>query len=153
MDLLKSVLGGLAAAAQGNGAPASGNGMGGMDLGTLAPVLMELLAGKGGGAGLGGQGGLGGLVGQLTQGGLGDIVQSWISRGQNLPVSGQQLESALGPDVLGQLGGKVGMNGGQLGDMLAQALPGLIDRMTPDGQLPKAGQSPDLGALLGQLLR
>ena len=107
--------------------------------------------GKGGGGGA--QGGLGGLVEQLTQGGLGDIVQSWISRGQNLPVSGQQLESALGPDVLGQLGGKLGVNGGQLGDLLAQALPGLVDRMTPNGQLPQAGQGPDLGALLGQLLR
>lgn len=151
MDLLKSVLGGLAAAAQGQGAQAPSNGMGGMDLGALAPVLMELLAGKGGGQG--GLGGLEGLVGQLTQGGLGDIVQSWISRGQNLPVSGQQLESALGPDVLGQLGGKLGVNGGQLGDLLAQALPGLVDRMTPNGQLPQAGQGPDLGALLGQLLR
>jgi uncharacterized protein YidB (DUF937 family) len=148
MDLLKSVLGGLAAAAQGN-APQS-PAAGGVDWAALAPVLMELLAGKGGGAG-----GLGGLVEQLTRGGLGDVVQSWIAHGQNMPVSGSQLESALGGDVLGQLGARFGMNGGQLGDVLAQALPGLIDRMTPDGQLPQgsAGQGPDLGALLGQLLR
>ena len=151
MDLLKSVLGGLAAAAQGNAAPAPA-AAGGLDLAALAPVLMELLAGKGGG---GAAGGLGGLVEQLTQGGLGDIVQSWIARGQNMPVSGSQLESALGGDVLGRLGGQLGMNGGQLGDVLSQALPGLIDRMTPDGQLPQGGvgQGPDLGALLGQLLR
>ncbi len=150
MDLLKSVLGGLAAAAQGNTPQALAAG--GIDLAALAPVLMELLAGKGGGA-VGG--GLGGLVEQLTRGGLGDVVQSWIAQGQNLPVSGSQLESALGGDVLGRLGGQVGMNGGQLGEMLAQALPGLIDRMTPNGQLPAggAGQGPDLGALLGQLLR
>ena len=152
MDLLKSVLGGLAAAAQGNTpqAPAAG----GIDLAALAPVLMELLAGKGSGGGAAG-GGLGGLVEQLTRGGLGDVVQSWIAQGQNLPVSGSQLESALGGDVLGRLGGQVGMNGGQLGEMLAQALPGLIDRMTPNGQLPAGGtgQGPDLGALLGQLLR
>ncbi|MDP3701534.1 MAG: YidB family protein [Hylemonella sp.] len=154
MDLLKSVLGGLAAAAQGNAGQAQAPAAGGVDLAALAPVLMELLAGKGGGAGAAG-GGLGGLVEQLTQGGLGDAVQSWIARGQNMPVSGNQLESALGSDVLGRLGGQVGMNGGQLGDVLAQALPGLIDRMTPDGQLPQggAGQGPDLGALLGQLLR
>jgi uncharacterized protein YidB (DUF937 family) len=148
MDLLKSVLGGLAAAAQGGNAPAQGAAPGGLE--ALAPVLMELLAGKGGGAG-----GLGGLVEQLTRGGLGDAVQSWIARGQNLPVSGSQLESALGSDVLGRLGGQVGMNGGQLGEVLAQALPGLIDRMTPDGQLPATtpGAGPDLGALLGQLMR
>ena len=151
MDLLKSVLGGLAAAAQGNAPQAQAPG--GVDLAALAPVLMELLAGKGGGAA---GGGLGGLVEQLTRGGLGDVVQSWIARGQNMPVSGAQLESALGSDVLGRLGGQVGMNGGQLGDILAQALPGLIDRLTPDGQLPQGGgtgQGPDLGALLGQLLR
>ena len=144
MDLLKSVLGGLAAAVQGNGAQSSGSGTGGVDLGALAPVLMELLAS---------QRGLGGLVEQLTRGGLGDIVQSWISRGDNLPVSGPQLESALGADMLGRLGGQLGVNGAQLGDMLAQALPGLVDRMTPDGQLPQAGQGPDLGAFPGQLLR
>ena len=151
MDLLKSVLGGLASAAQGNTSQASAPG--GVDLVALAPVLMALLAGKS--AGGGGSAGLGGLVEQLTRGGLGDVVQSWIGRGQNMPVSGGQLESALGSDVLGQLGGQRGMNSGQLGDLLAQALPGLIDRMTPDGQLPQggAGQGPDLGALLGQLLR
>ena len=148
MDLLKSVLGGLAAAAQGGAAPHANAASGGLE--ALAPVLMELLAGKGGGAG-----GLGGLVEQLTRGGLGDAVQSWIARGQNLPVSGSQLESALGSDVLGQLGGQLGMNSGQLGEVLAQALPGLIDRMTPDGQLPASspGAGPDLGALLGQLMR
>jgi uncharacterized protein YidB (DUF937 family) len=152
MDLLKSVLGGLAAAAQGNAPQAQTAG--GVDMAALAPVLMELLGGKGAGAGAAG-GGLGGLVEQLTQGGLGEAVQSWIARGQNLPVSGQQLESALGSDVLGRLGGQMGMNGAQLGDVLAQALPGLIDRLTPDGQLPQGGavQGPDLGALLGQLLR
>lgn len=151
MDLLKTVLGGLAAAAQGGNAPTQGAAPGGLE--ALAPVLMELLAGRGGGAG--GAGGLGGLVEQLSRGGLGDIVQSWIARGQNLPVSGSQLESALGSDVLGRLGGQVGMNGGQLSEVLAQALPGLIDRMTPDGQLPAAtpGNGPDLGALLGQLMR
>lgn len=153
MDLLKSVLGGLAAAAQGNAGQAQAPAAGGVDLAALAPVLMELLAGKGGGAGAGG--GLGGLVEQLSQGGLGEAVQSWIGRGQNLPVSGSQLESALGSDVLGQLGGRMGMDGGQLGNVLAQALPGLIDRMTPNGELPSGGAAggPDLGALLGQLLR
>ena len=72
-----------------------------------------------------------------------------------MPVSGNQLESALGSDVLGQLGGRLGVDGAQMGNVLAQVLPGLIDRMTPDGQLPQggAGQGPDLGALLGQLLR
>lgn len=155
MDLLKSVLGGLAAAAQGNAGQAQAPAAGGVDLGALAPVLMELLAGKGGGAGGGAGGGLGGLVEQLSRGGLGDAVQSWISRGQNMPVSGNQLESALGSDVLGQLGGRLGVDGAQMGNVLAQVLPGLIDRMTPEGQLPQGGaaQGPDLGALLGQLLR
>ena len=116
MDLLKSVLGGLAAAAQGNAGQAQAPAAGGVDLAALAPVLMELLAGKGGGAGAAG-GGLGGLVEQLSRGGLGDAVQSWISRGQNMPVSGNQLESALGSDVLGQLGGRLGVDGAQMGNV------------------------------------
>jgi uncharacterized protein YidB (DUF937 family) len=36
---------------------------------------------------------------------------------------------------------------------LAQMLPQLIDKMTPDGQVPAAGAMPDLGSLLGGLLR
>jgi uncharacterized protein YidB (DUF937 family) len=91
-------------------------------------------------------GGLEGLVAKFQQGGLGDVVQSWISTGPNLPISPDQLGQALGPDALQQLGA-----GGQdLLGPLSQLLPQVVDGLTPNGQLPAGGG--DLAGMLGGLL-
>ena len=63
---------------------------------------------SGGLGSLAGLGGLGGLVSAFTQNGLGDVIGSWIGRGQNLPVSGSQLAQVLGPDAVRQLAGSTG---------------------------------------------
>jgi uncharacterized protein YidB (DUF937 family) len=120
-------------------AGAMANGGGGQ--GDLLQVVMKLVQQSGG---------LEGLIAKFQQGGLGDVVQSWISTGPNLPVSPDQLGQALGPDLLKQLGG--GAAGGQdLLGPLAQLLPQVVDGLTPDGQLPQGGGG-DLGAVLGGLL-
>lgn len=122
--------------------------------------LLDAVTGAMGGAGGGGQGdlmqavmklvqqngGLEGLVAKFQQGGLGDVVQSWISTGPNLPISPEQLGQALGPDTLSQLGG-----GGQdLLGPLSKLLPQVVDGLTPNGQLPAGGG--DIGSMLGGLL-
>lgn len=85
------------------------------------------------------QGGLGNLMGQLQQGGLGDALNSWISSNQgNLPVSGEQIQNALGGDAIGQLAQKFGMDGQQASDLLAQVLPNLVDSATPTGNAQDA---------------
>ena len=48
-------------------------------------------------------GGLDGLLAKLQQGGLGDIVQSWMGNGPNLPVSAEQITQALGNPQLAAL--------------------------------------------------
>ena len=68
-------------------------------------------------------GGLAGLVAKLQQGGIGDIVNSWVSTGQNLPVSGEQLQSALGGDMLGQIAAQLGVSPQQASGGLADLLP------------------------------
>ena len=145
MGLLDSVLGSAMGALQGGG-QAGGNAM-------LMQVIGALLQGQGGGAGgaLGGLGGLGGLLQQLQQGGLGEAAQSWVSTGQNLPVSADQLQSALGADRIDALAQQVGMPAGDLSSQLAQYLPQVVDQLTPGGQLP-AGGGADLGGLLGNVL-
>lgn len=98
--------------------------------------------------------GLAGLVQHFEQGGLGEVVGSWISNGQNLPISAEQLQSALGghPALAGLLQQAQGPQGQALLGQLAQMLPELVNRMTPQGQLPaSAAESPDLGSLLGGL--
>lgn len=120
------------------GAMGGNDGAGGGGQGELLQVVMRLVQQNGG---------LEGLIAKFQQGGLGDVVQSWISTGPNLPISPEQLGQALGPDTLQQLGG-----GGQdLLGPLAQLLPQVVDGLTPNGQLPTGGGG-DLGAVLGGLL-
>ena len=165
MGLLDSVLGSVLAGqnnAQGGGLGGLGNVLGsvlgggqqqqpgqggGINMGlvaALAPVLMGMLANNSQ------HGGLGGLLDQFQRSGLGDVASSWVSTGQNLPVSAEQIGQVLGPDVLGQLARSAGMDSGAAGGALAQILPQVIDAMTPDGRLPQQGA--DLGAMLPQIL-
>jgi uncharacterized protein YidB (DUF937 family) len=97
-------------------------------------------------------GGLAGVLQQLQAGGLGEQVQSWISTGGNLPVSGEQLSSALGGagGLLGQLAQQAGVSHAEAGDQLSQLLPQIIDRLTPNGQVPAQGAG-GLGDIAGML--
>jgi uncharacterized protein YidB (DUF937 family) len=85
------------------------------------------------------RGGLSGLVSMFAQGGLGDLVSSWVSTGKNLPISASQITQVLGKDRLGQLAAKAGLSPQAAGTSLAQLLPNLVDRLTPDGRMPEGG--------------
>ena len=81
-------------------------------------------------------GGLQGVVKQFERNGLGSTVQSWVGTGANQPVSPQDLQKALGPDLLQQLSAKSGLSVQELAQRLAQVLPEAVDKMTPNGTLP-----------------
>jgi uncharacterized protein YidB (DUF937 family) len=85
-------------------------------------------------------GGLGGLVNKLQQGGLGDVVNSWVGSGQNQPVSPSQLGSALGPSILKTVSQVTGLSEDDLTKQLSQVLPGLVDKLTPNGKLPTVAE-------------
>ncbi len=141
MGLLDSVIGALGQA-QG---PATGPGAGGGQAALLAALVAMLAPDAPGG-------GLPGLIAKLQQGGLADAVNSWISTGQNLPVSPDQLERALPEDLLGGLSRQIGTSGHDLAGPLAQLLPQLVDTLTPNGQLPEPGAGlGDLSGLARQL--
>lgn len=148
--LLGSLLG-AATQAMGGAQGQQGGGAGGAD---WTQMILSLLAQNGGQGGeQGGGGGLGGLLHQLQAGGLGEQLQSWISTGANQPVSSEQLNDALGGDAIGRLAEQAGVSHGEAGSMLSQMLPQIIDKLSPNGQLPQAGQIGDqLGGLLGGLL-
>jgi uncharacterized protein YidB (DUF937 family) len=100
------------------------------------------------------QGGLGGLVNNLQKGGLGDIVGSWIGTGQNMPVSAQQLGSMFSADQLSQLTEMFGGNSEQAHSALAEHLPNIVDRLTPQGELPQGDDwMSQAGSMLGGLLK
>ncbi len=82
-------------------------------------------------------GGLTAMVEKLRANGLSDKVNSWIAQGkENLPVTADQLKSALGADYIAAFAKKVGINASEAADKLAAMLPHAVDAATPDGELP-----------------
>lgn len=81
-------------------------------------------------------GGVSGLVEKFQNGGLGEIVNSWVGTGSNLSITPEQIESVLGQSQLGDVAAKLGLDSSQLSQQLAEHLPTLIDSLTPGGELP-----------------
>jgi uncharacterized protein YidB (DUF937 family) len=83
-------------------------------------------------------GGLSGLVQQFHDKGLGGLITSWVSTGQNLPISADQLQHVLGSEQVKELAAKAGISPDAAGSHLSQLLPMIIDKLTPNGQIPDA---------------
>jgi uncharacterized protein YidB (DUF937 family) len=82
-------------------------------------------------------GGVGGIVQHMEKNGLGDTVKSWVGKGSNLPITPAQLQQAFSPDRIGQLSKSLGVSPDELLKKIAAVLPDTIDKMTPDGVVPK----------------
>ena len=117
--------------------------------GGLAGVLGGLLANNGE------LGGLGGLTEKFNQAGMGEMLGSWIGKGENLPISADQIASVLGSGAIGNIASQLGIDPSQASAQLSQMLPGLIDKLTPHGVAPEGGlgQAGDLMGMLGGLLQ
>jgi len=85
-----------------------------------------------------GEGGLGSLIDRFRQGGLEDIIKSWIGTGPNKTISPSQLHQALGPDAVEELSRESGMPKEDLLSQLSRLLPEVVDKLTPQGKLPPA---------------
>jgi uncharacterized protein YidB (DUF937 family) len=96
--------------------------------------LGELVGGTGAGGIL--SEGLGGLVDQFKKSGQGEVADSWVNTGPNQQVTPNQLEQAIGPDVLSALVERTGLSRDELLARLSKELPGAVDKLTPDGRLP-----------------
>jgi uncharacterized protein YidB (DUF937 family) len=83
-------------------------------------------------------GGVQGVVSELERKGLGDTVRSWVGTGPNQSISPDQLHEALGAQTLQQIASRVNLSVPELVQKLAQVLPQAIDKLTPNGVIPKA---------------
>lgn len=81
-------------------------------------------------------GGLNGVLDKLNQAGFGEQVKSWIGTGANLPISPDALQQALGSGKLEEMARQAGLPVDQLKAELAQHLPQIVDKLSPNGQLP-----------------
>jgi uncharacterized protein YidB (DUF937 family) len=132
-DLLGSVLGG------------KGGGSG------LEGALGGLLGGKGGGsgammallpllAGMLGGGGLSKILSGFQQKGLGAQADSWVGTGANQPVSGDQVREVMTEEQIGEIAAKLGVSHDEAASAVAEVLPQLVDKASPDGTLPAQGE-------------
>jgi uncharacterized protein YidB (DUF937 family) len=139
MGFLDGILGSLAGSVLGGSQQAGG----GNRLVHLALQVLEQ------------NGGLTGVLDKFKASGLAQQAESWVGTGANLPVSPDQLSQVLGSANLGELASKIGLPTGTATSGLAEMLPQLIDKLTPQGQIP--GDHADLVsrglALLGKLGR
>ncbi|TPM41791.1 YidB family protein [Mesorhizobium sp. B2-3-4] len=85
-------------------------------------------------------GGLGGLLDKLKDAGHGNVADSWVGTGQNQSINPGDLGSALGPAVIREIAQRTGMNEQELLQQLSTALPGIVDKLTPNGQVPQQHQ-------------
>ncbi len=134
MGLLDSVIGALSGARGGGGH------------GDLLNAVVGMLANDGA------AGGVGDLVARFHDGGFGNVVDSWIGTGRNLPISAEQLQGVLGSDTVADIARQLGLPHRDTADRLTQMLPYVLDKLTPQGQLPSGGLG-DAGDLLGRLAR
>lgn len=127
-DVLSKLTGGASA-------PSGGQG--------LAGSILEMLNSR--------EGGIAGLASAFQQNGLGEIVSSWIGTGQNLPVSAEQIQQVLGSEQIQALAQKLGISPETAAPRIAELLPGIVDKLTPGGEVPEGGDllSRGLGLLQG----
>ena len=111
-DPLSSILGGLT----------GGRGTGNILLQLALSMLQQ-------------QGGLGNVLGKFREAGMGAQADSWVSTGQNVNISPNQLEQVFGSGALNDIASKLGMSQEQAGSAMAQMMPELINQLTPQGQV------------------
>lgn len=95
-------------------------------------------------------GGLSGLMDAFQKAGLGHVFSSWVSTGENQPISAEQIRSILGSERVQSFASQAGIDADQASQQLAQILPQVVDKLTPDGNLPQSG---DLMAKGWELLK
>ena len=113
-DMLGGVMGG------------GGSGGGRSTMGALLPVLGGLLA----------SGGLQKIMGGLKANGLSSQAESWVGTGPNQAVDGSQMQKAVGKEQIQAVAKELGISESQAADVVAKALPEVVDKVSPEGKLP-----------------
>ena len=110
----------------------------GGEQGGMAQMAMELFNQNGG---------LSGVLDKVKAGGFAEQAASWVGKGENLPISAEQISSVLGNGAIAEMAAKFGLSPEVLSSQIAQHLPSVVDKMTPNGEV-----TADSGGLLGTVL-
>ncbi|TNH04706.1 DUF937 domain-containing protein [Testudinibacter sp. TR-2022] len=111
----------------------------------LGSVVSGVLGGEAGKQGqamavinalLSSQGGIQGILAKFQQGGLDDLLQSWLGSGENKSISPTQVEDVFGKQELQQAAQQAGVQDeAQASDLLSQFLPQIVDKLSPNGAI------------------
>jgi len=128
MGLLDGLLGGLLG---GSSDPQQrSGGFGGMGTAAVIAIVLQLLQRNGG---------LGGLLQRMQQAGAGTHGQSWVGTGQNMPISPDMLSQIFGRGQIDDVARELGVSHDEAASTVAQALPDVVNHMTPSGAIPDDG--------------
>lgn len=109
--------------------------------GAMAQVAMDMLNQNGG---------LTGMLEKFKENGLAEQAASWVGTGENLPISADQIASVLGSGQLGEIATKFGIDTNTLSAQIAEHLPTIVDKLTPNGEVPSESGNL-LSVLMGML--
>ncbi|MBT0727874.1 YidB family protein [Rosenbergiella australiborealis] len=102
------------------------------------------------------QGGIEVLIQKFQQGGLGEILSSWLSNGTNQSVSHSDIQSAFSQQDLQSLADKLGTDVQGASSTLSQILPQLVDKISPQGEVhaeASGNAQNDLGSLVDSIFK
>ncbi|HKE97113.1 MAG TPA: YidB family protein [Povalibacter sp.] len=141
MGLLDQIVGaalggGMPGASAQSGAPQGGS--------NISAILLQQVV-----AYLSRPGALSSLTSASQQMGIGNVVQSWVSTGQNLPISPSQLQQMLGAGTVADIAQKAGIGVPEAAAALSGLLPHVIDKATPSGAAPASHD--EFGSLLASV--
>jgi uncharacterized protein YidB (DUF937 family) len=80
-------------------------------------------------------GGVSGLAETFQNGGAGEIFASWVGTGDNKAIAAEKINSILGSAQVQQIAQKLGVDPNQASDLIANLLPQVIDKLTPDAKV------------------
>jgi uncharacterized protein YidB (DUF937 family) len=134
MGMLDSMLGGVAGKAESTGGAAA-------LVGIVGGLLQQ-------------NGGLQGLANKFSQNGATGVFSSWVGMGENQPISDSQIQNVLGSDEVKALAAKMGIDPAQASTLLAEYLPKIVDKLTPEGKVdPSANRQQSLASLIPALVQ
>src|SRR4051812_50168056 len=81
-------------------------------------------------------GGVQGVVSEFERNGLGATVKSWVGTGPNQPISPDDVQRTLGPDLLRQLSAKSGLSVAAAAPKTPHEAAPALGKMNPHGADP-----------------
>jgi OmpA-OmpF porin, OOP family len=94
----------------------------------LFQEVVQMITGSGGG--------IAGFVDKFRSAGLGSEVSSWLGRTDAAPLTGPQVERALGNTTVGGIASRLGLGGSAVASGIGYLVPKIIGQLTPGGVIP-----------------